>query len=196
MPALTLDNYREMNQALYEVGSETSRCVAEIIGFGEEDDWQGTDYDKENSISGILVADNGQEYLIFGSSSVAKDSERIQARFIDGKSYNARVKQRDENLGFAVYAVQKNTVSDSTKKKIEVAVLGISGTMSQGDTVIALGSPFGYANAMGFGVVASPKNSIQITDGEYRLICTDISGAKNGTGALANIKGEIVGIID
>lgn len=196
VPALTLDNYREMNKALYEVGSEATRCIVEITGIRAEDDWQGSEYDKVNSVSGIIVADNGPEFLIFAGSSVVEDAEDIQARFVDGRTYAAAVKQRDENLGFAVYSVQKNLLSDATKGQIREAVLGSSGTVTQGDTIIALGSPFGYAGAMGFGVVASPKNVIQNPDGEYRLICTDISGSRSGTGALVNIKGEIVGMIN
>ncbi len=195
-PALTLDNYREMNKALYEVGSETSRCIVEITGIRAEDDWQGSEYDKENCVSGIIAADNGLEYLVFAGSAVVENAESIQARFADGRTYEASVKQKDGNLGFAVYSVQKNIVSEATKGYIREAVLGSSASVSQGDTIIALGSPFGYAGAMGFGVVASPKNVIQNPDGEYRLICTDISGSRNGTGALVNINGEIVGIIN
>lgn len=193
---LTIDNYREMNKALYDVGNETAKCVVEILGAGAGDDWQGTEYDKGSSVSGIIVADNGPELLIFASSRVAGNVESIQAKFVDGKAYRAGLKQKDENLGFAVYAVQKNGMADSTRSRIAVAQLGSSAAVAQGDTMIALGSPFGYADAMGFGVVASPRNTILNPDGEYRLICTDISGAKNGTGALVNIKGEIVGMID
>ncbi len=193
---LTIDNYREMNKALYDVGNETARCVAEVMGAGTEDDWQGTEYDKSGSVSGIIVADNGPELLIFASSRAAADVENIQVKFVDGKTYKAGLKQKDENLGFAVYLVQKNSLSDSTKNRVTVAELGSSAVVSQGDTMIALGSPFGYAGAMGFGVAASSKNTILNPDGEYRLICTDISGAGNGTGALVNINGEIVGMID
>ncbi len=193
---LTIDNYREMNKALYDVGSETAKCVVEMQGAGTEEDWQETEYDKGGSVSGIIVADNGPELLIFASSRAAGNRESIQAKFADGRTYRAGLKQKDENLGFAVYAVQKNGLADSTRSRIGVAELGSSAVVAQGDTVIALGSPFGYAGAMGFGVVASPKNTILNPDGEYRLICTDISGARNGTGALVNIKGEIVGMID
>ena len=42
-PPLTIDNYREMNKALYDVGNETARCVVEVLGAGKEDDWQGTE---------------------------------------------------------------------------------------------------------------------------------------------------------
>ena len=61
---------------------------------------------------------------------------------------------------------------------------------------IVLGSPFGYAGAVGFGTVASSKNSAEFADGQYRLICTDIAGARNGSGVIVNLKGEIIGIID
>lgn len=195
-PALTVDNYREMNEALRDVGNEAERCVAEIIGAVEEDDWQDSGQNSSVSASGVIVADNGPEILIFGSSLAAQEAGQIRVKFADGKICDGEVKQKDENLGFAVYSVSKSGISDSTKGQISVATLGISGTLAQGDTIIALGSPFGYSGAMGFGVVASSGNSKLKPDGEYRIICTDISGSRNGTGVLVNIRGEIVGIID
>lgn len=194
-PALSLDNYREMNTALFTVGNEAERFVAEITGVSGETDLSEAGQE-ETGVSGVIVADNGPEYLIFASSQAARSAEEFQAEFVDGKSYRAEMKQRDENLGFAVYSVQKAELSESTKGRILVAELGSSGTVSQGDTIIALGSPFGYGGAMGFGVVASPNNTKQNADGEYRLLCTDISGAENGTGVLVNINGEVVGMID
>lgn len=195
-PALTVDNYREMNEALRDVGNEAERCVAEIIGAVEEDDWQDSEQNAAVSVSGVIVADNGPEILIFGSSLAAQDAGQIRVKFADGKICDGEVKQKDENLGFAIYSVPKSRMSDSTKSQISVAVLGMSGSLAQGDTIIALGSPFGYSGAMGFGVVASAGNSKLKPDGEYRMICTDISGSRNGTGVLVNIRGEIVGIID
>lgn len=195
-PALTLDNYREMNEALRDVGDEVERCVAEILNAGEEDDWQDSGQNETSSVSGVIVADNGPEFLIFASTAAAQGTDQIRVRFADGKTYDGEVKQRDENLGFAVYSVSKNVMSDSTKNQISVATLGTSGSLKQGDTIIALGSPFGYSGAMGFGVVASPGNSKLKPDGEYRLICTDISGTRSGTGILVNIRGEVVGMID
>ena len=44
--------------------------------------------------------------------------------------------------------------------------------------------------------MASSKNSAEFADGQYRLICTDIAGARNGSGVIVNLKGEIIGIID
>ena len=77
---LTIDNYREMNKALYDVGSETAKCVVEMQGAGTEEDWQEAEYDKGGSVSGIIVADNGPELLIFASSRAAGNRENIQSR--------------------------------------------------------------------------------------------------------------------
>ena len=77
-----------------------------------------------------------------------------------------------------------------------MATLGSSTSMSKGEVVIALGNPFAYPDGMGFGIVASSKNTVLKTDGEYRLLCTDIGASHRGTGVLVNASGEVVGMID
>ena len=62
--------------------------------------------------------------------------------------------------------------------------------------MIAVGKQFGYSNGIGFGTVASTRNYADVADGEYRLICTDIAAAENGTGILVNLDGQVVAVID
>lgn len=192
---LAVEDYREMNEVLTEIGEEASKGVAEVTGVRADVDWQETDQGK-NSVSGIIVAENGPEYLIFASTDILDDCEKIKVKFVDGKTYEAHLKKADETIGYGVYAVQKSELSEGTKKKIAVATLGMTGSVQKGNTIIAVGNPFGYSGGMGFGVVASNEKSVQREDGEYRLIYTDITGAENGSGALINIKGEVVGVID
>lgn len=192
---LSVDDYREMNEVLSEIGEEALRGVAEVIAVQSEDDWQESDEEK-NSVSGIIVAENGPEYLIFASAVISDGAGDFKVKFIDGKTYDAQLKTVDWNIGYGIYAVPKSALSDGTKKKIRIAELGMTGSVKKGNTIIAIGSPFGYSGAMGFGVVASSEQSVTHEDGEYRLICTDITGAENGSGALVNIQGEIVGVID
>lgn len=194
--ALTIDNYRELNRALVQVADETEKCVVVISAETEDSQWKSRGYNKKNEVSGILLADNGQELLVFAKTTVLKDALSLRATFADGKSYSALVKVKDENLGFAIFAVKKQDVQDSTMKAVKMADLGSSNYMSRGDLVIALGSPFGYAEGVGFGIVASRDNAIKTVDGEYGLLTTDIAGASNGTGVLVNIRGEVVGMID
>lgn len=194
--ALTIDNYRELNKAIVQVGENAEKCVVEIIAETEESQWKTSTYDEKNSVSGMLVADNGQELLIFAKSSVVKNAISLKASFNNGKTYNAKLKAKDENLGFAIFAVDKQDVSDSIWNSVAIANLGSSNSMNRGDVIIALGSPFSYSNGMGIGIVASSENEVQEVDGEYGLLTTDIAGTPNGTGILVNIRGEVVGLID
>ena len=86
--------------------------------------------------------------------------------FADGRSYEAGVKQSDGTLGYAVYAVHKSSLAASTAEKIQVATLGRTGTAEQGNTVIAMGDPFGYGDSIGDGVIASSGTEKKRTDGE------------------------------
>ena len=200
---VSMDHYREMSAALTEI-ADKAKCSmvrisvaaddtvdAENITGADETDVAGTD-----SVTGVIIADNGQEYLIFGSNRVCQEGEAVEVTFADGRSYEASVKQTDGTLGYAVYAVHKSSLASSTAEKIQVAALGRTGTAEQGNTVIAMGDPFGYGDSIGYGVIASSGTEKNRTDGEYHVIGTDISGTSDGTGALFNVNGEVVGMID
>ena len=194
--ALTIDNYRELNRALVQVAEEAEKSIVVISAETEATLGKSTSYNNKNEVSGILLADNGQELLVFAKTTVLKDALSLRATFADGKSYSALVKVKEENLGFAIFAVKKQEIQDSTLNMVKMADLGSSNYMNRGDVVIALGSPFGYSDGVGFGIVASKGNVVKTIDGEYGLLTTDIAGVPNGTGVLVNIRGEIVGMID
>ena len=193
---LDADSYRQMQKSLTSIAVAANRSVVEIVGVTSDQDWTEETNDYKNSVSGIIVADNGQELLVLGKSSVVKGASGLQIIFNDGSNYPAVLKKSDENLGFGIYAVNRADVKDSTWAQIETAVLGSSNAMSKGDVAIVLGKPFGYAGAMGFGSVASGKNMLDLADGQYRLINTDIAGSKNGSGFIVNLQGEVIALID
>ena len=193
---LDADSYRQMQQSLTSIGVKANRSVVEIAGVLEEQDWTEESKDYKNSVSGLIVADNGRELLILGKSSVAKDAKELKVVFNNGQAYPAALKKSDGNLGFGIYAVNRSDIQDSTWAQIDMAVLGSSNAVSKGDIAIVLGKPFGYAGAMGFGSIASGKNVRDSADGQYRLINTDIAGSKNGSGFIVNLKGEIIALID
>ena len=193
---LDADSYRQMQQSLTSIGVKANRSVVEIVGVLEEQDWTEESKDYKNSVSGLIVADNGRELLVLGKSSVAKDAKELKVVFNNGQAYPAVLKKSDGNLGFGIYAVSRSDIQDSTWAQIDTAILGSSNAVSKGDIAIVLGKPFGYAGAMGFGSVASGKNVRDSADGQYRLINTDIAGSKNGSGFIVNLKGEIIAVID
>lgn len=193
---LDAESYRQMQQSLTSVASEANKSVVEIAGTTGDQDWMNDSYDHKNSTAGLIIADNGQELLVFGKTSIIKEAGDVHIIFSDGHSYKASLKKKDGNLDFGIYAVSRGDIQDTTWSQIKAATLGSSNSVSKGDPAIVLGSPFGYAGAVGFGTVASSKNSAEFADGQYRLICTDIAGARNGSGVIVNLKGEIIGIID
>ena len=190
------DTYRQLQSALTEIGNEASKSVVEITGVTNGQDWTKETYDTKNATSGLIVADNGKELLILGKTDVTKDANSIEVTFADGNSCAASLKKQEATLGLGIYAVDRQKIHDTTWSQIQTATLGSTSAVTKGDPVIVLGSPFGYADAMGFGTVASNKNVINKADGRYHLICTDIASADDGSGIIINVKGEVVGIID
>lgn len=193
---LDADSYRQMLQSLQTVAKESNKSVVEITPMANEEDWAKGAEDKKNSVSGLIVADNSQELLILGKIIPAKEAKSIRVTFIDGRQYEAAIKRQDEVTGFCIYAVPRREIESETWSQIEIAVLGSSNAVIAGDTAIVLGKPFGYANAVGYGIVASSKNYFETTDGNYRLIHTDVAGSSAGSGIIINIRGEVIGIID
>lgn len=190
------ESYRQMNQALNAVAQEAAKSVVEINGISGEEGWLEADYDKKNSVSGLIIADNGQQLLMLAKTSILKESNEVTVTFCDGKTYKAGVKKKDSNLGLGIYAVNRNDIQESTWSQSKIAVLGSSNSLSKGETAIAIGKPFNYAGGAGYGIISSNKNVIDAADGQYRLICTDIPGTVKGTGFIVNLKGEVTGIID
>lgn len=193
---LTVDSYRQLQTSLTEVGNKASKSVVDILCMEEGEDLTSQSYDAKNDTAGLIVADNGKEFLIFGKTDLVKESGPIRVSFCDGSLAEATLKKQDESLGFGIYAVKQENISDSTMDRIQVASLGTTSGAVKGDAIIVLGNPFGYAGAMGFGTVSSNKNTVTKADGVYRLICTDIGAATNGSGIMVNADGEVVGMID
>jgi serine protease Do len=118
---LDIDNYRELQKAMNDVATEAGKSVVEIIGVSGEQDWTDESYDNKNSVSGLIIADNGQELLVYGKTSILKDAKEIHIRFSDGNTEQASVKKKDESLGFAIYAVSGSSIEQSTWTQISTA---------------------------------------------------------------------------
>ncbi len=193
---LNADSYTQMLQSLHEVAAETGKSVVTVTGFTGEEDWAEEAEAGRQGVSGIIIADNGQEMLVLGPEVKGEDIEDLQVMFVDGNSFPATIKGQDLNLGLCVYAVPKEEIKEETLGQIRVAALGNSNTLEMGDTALIIGKPFGYAEAVSYGIVASTDNYREAADGKFALVYTDVSGSEEGSGVIANVQGEIVGIID
>ena len=121
--------------------------------------------------------------------------ERIQVTFYDGSTVDAIYQRHDANTGLTILKVGLSELEDSTREGIELAPLGSSYGVTQGEPVMAIGSPMGYSDSVAYGVITSVTNKISTLDTEYNLLTTDINGSGEGSGVLINLDGEIIGII-
>lgn len=193
---LTTETYQEMLNNLKQVSGEVRKSVVEIQGAVTEEELSKDQEDKEKSISGMIVADNGQELLILAGELPVKEAKIIRVTFSRDSQCDAILKSRDAGLGLCVYAVQRKNIADDVWAQIETATLGGSKVVSEGDTVIAVGKLYGCDTIAGYGVIESGENYLDKADGQYQTIYTDVAGDISGSGVLVNIRGEVIGIIN
>lgn len=192
-PDLTVEDYQEMNHALYQVALSAGKSVVEIYAVHRDEGWENAG---EQAVSGVIFWDNGADLLIAAPARIVKDAEALKATFSDNTTYNATLKKQDRNLGLAIIAIKRSDLSDSTRNQIQTAMLGNSNAVNRGDGVIVLGEQFGYAGGVGYGIHQFHQ---KLPDSGGRAVpaaCTDIAGSEKGSGILFNTAGEVIGICD
>lgn len=136
--------------------------------------------------SGVIISKDG---YIITNNHVVDRAAQVQIRLSDQRTFNATVVGTDPQSDLAVLKINAN--------KLTPAVLGDSGKLEIGEWLIAVGNPLGYSNTVSVGVVSSLKRTLSTQSGGVLLdtIQTDAAiNSGNSGGALANARGEVVGI--
>ena len=190
-------NYRQMMDELYLIAQEARNSLV-TVRVKSEEDWT-KELEKTNSqvlsSAGIIVVNDEDELLVLADDSVCENASEWEVLFVDGECLTGSLKIQDKNRGLAVFSVAGEEISESTAKRIQVAELGNSNLVIQGDVVIGLGNLFGYEEGLGYGVVSSVAYEEVFSDGQCGIIATDIAVAQSGTGVLINQNGQVIGLI-
>lgn len=194
-PALNADSYKELMKSIYEIAKEENKCLAAVRATNEANTIAAAS-GKTESVTGLVVADNGQELLILSDNSVCADAEKWNVTFTDNSQYEVYLKKQDKNSGFAVFGIPRAKITESTWNTVKVAELGNSNITVKGEPVIALGNTFGYTDGVGYGIVSSNSYKETLADAQRGVLATDIASESGGTGVLFNLNGEVIGIID
>lgn len=191
------ESYRQMMDKLYLTAQEAKKTVVSVRVKTDRDWTEEVSKTESNtgSSAGIIAADNGQELLILADNSVCSEASEWEILFANGDSFPASLKTQDKNRGLAVFCISKEEIPDSTENQIQVAELGNSNLVIQGDVVIGLGNLFGYEEGLSYGVASSVEYSEIFSDGECGIIATDIAVAQSGTGILIDQEGNVIGLI-
>ena len=193
--ALLLENYQEMYGVLGELRTEVEKSIVSVTSVTSGVNWINDTLESTGVTSGLIVADNGPELLILAGYGELADADSIFVLFGEEQK-QATLKEVDRATGFAVLAVPLSSLSGRQREDIAYATLGSStGRLLVGQPVMAVGSPVGISGSVCYGMVTSQGAPMGILDSNYKLLTTDIYGSKNASGVLANMRGEIVGVL-
>lgn len=189
------DNYSKSVKSLSDVAKKGKRSVVSLLVLTGATIGNKEFVSESQSVSGVLIADNGQELLILGPTMEVGETQQIQATFCDGKKYQVTEKKSDANLELTIYAVKESQLEEKTAKSIRLAALGSSYEVKKGDTTVLLGMLFGQGDAVGYGVLRSSTEKAERADGTYHILGAELAGFTGGSGIMFNRQGEVVGII-
>ena len=137
--------------------------------------------------SGLIVAADG---TIITNAHVILRASRIQVTLADEREFEAKLVGADTDSDIAVLRVKAG------ESLPFVAPSASSADLMIGETVIAIGNPFGLSHTVTTGVVSAVGRSLHSEDRTYTdFIQTDASiNPGNSGGPLLNINGELIGI--
>lgn len=189
------DNYSKSVKSLSDVAKKGKKSVVSLLVLTGATIGNKEFVSESQSVSGVLIADNGQELLILGPTMEVGETQQIQATFCDGKKYRVTEKKSDANLELTIYAVKESQLEEKTAKSIRLAALGSSYEVKKGDTTVLLGMLFGQGDAVGYGVLRSSTEKAEWADGTYHILGAELAGFTGGSGIMFNRQGEVIGII-
>ena len=186
-----------MMYSLKGVAQSVGTSIVTVTAVSNDTNWFSESFESSGSASGVIIANNGTNYFIVVPSSAISEAESIKVTFVDGSMANAELKLADNVTGLSVISVNRSDLTENTRNKVTTSFLGSSnnGTMT-GLPVIAVGSPIGIQGSISYGIITSEKTALNLEDSYYKLLTTDIYGSTLGSGVLANLNGQIIGIID
>ena len=144
--------------------------------------------EQEESLgSGVIIHDAG---LVLTNEHVVTQATDITVTLADRRSLAADVVGADPDFDIAVLKIR------DAPTDLPVAKIGRSHDLMIGETVVAIGNPFGLTNTVTTGVVSALHRSIPAGDRSYEdFVQTDAAiNPGNSGGALLNTFGELIGI--
>ena len=144
--------------------------------------------DKRTSLgSGVII--DGKRGFILTNAHVISKAEDISVVLQDERTFKAQLVGADPDSDLAVLRIK-------SEEDLPAIEMGRSDDLMIGETVIAIGNPFGFSHTVTTGVISALNRSIRSNDTIYHnFIQTDASiNPGNSGGPLLNINGDLIGI--
>ncbi len=137
--------------------------------------------------TGVLVDERG---YILTSRHVIATAAKVRIHLVDGTVLTAQTVANEASTDLAILRVRAG-------KQLPALPLGPSSDLMVGETVIAVGHPYGYTNTVSTGIISALDRSITMPTGDTLTGIIQINASinpGNSGGPLLNINGELIGI--
>lgn len=137
--------------------------------------------------SGVII--DGKRGFILTNAHVVIQSQSITVSLKDEREFQAQIVGIDPDSDLAVLKI-------GNPEDLPAVEMGNSEDLMIGETVIAIGNPFGFSHTVTTGVISALNRSVRTGDTVYHnFIQTDASiNPGNSGGPLLNIHGDLIGI--
>lgn len=184
-----LDYHQQLYAELADTGEQAVSSMVVVTGLKNEADLFNNLEESEAKTAGVIIAEEKSAFLILAYGNVLQEAGEIKVTFFDGTIADAKVRSVDSITDLAILKVDYEDISEDTRSEIGPAVFGTSEKVEIGDSIVAVGVDY-----MSFGMVTS-RPSLDLYDGSYRQIKTDIIGRPENGGVLVNLEGQVVGVL-
>ncbi len=164
---------------------QTSPLFRQFFGNGGFGEQKAPRPHRESGLgSGVVVSPDG---YILTNNHVVDGAADVRVTLPDRREFQAKVIGTDPKTDIAVLKIEATN--------LPVITVGNSAKMQIGDSVLAIGNPYGVGQTVTMGIVsATGRAGLGIEDYED-FIQTDASiNPGNSGGALVNERGELIGI--
>jgi serine protease Do len=158
--------------------------------FGRDGEGEGNitpepqDHPEKSLGSGVIVSPEG---YILTNNHVIDGATDVRVTLSDKREFQARIVGSDPKTDIAVLKIEAGNLSPIT--------IGDSSKAEVGDTVLAIGDPFGVGETVTKGIVSATGRGNLGIEAYEDFIQTDAPiNPGNSGGALINDRGELIGI--
>jgi len=180
-----LDPTEAENVRIYK---QAAPAVANIVTKTVEYDFFFNPVPVEGAGSGFLIDADGH---ILTNYHVVQGAETIEVTLGDQSRFKAKMIGADTRNDIALIKI------DPKGRKLTPLPLGDSRNLLVGQSVLAIGNPFGFQSTLTTGVVSSLGRTVQTSENTFidEAIQTDAAiNRGNSGGPLLNSRGEVIGI--
>ncbi len=137
--------------------------------------------------SGVII--DGKRGYILTNAHVVEKTSHITVSLNDKRDFEAQLVGADPDSDLAVLQIK-------SKGTLPAITMGNSDDIMIGETIIAIGNPFGFSNTVSTGVVSAVNRSVNAGNRLFKnfiQIDAPINPGNSG-GPLLNIVGDLIGI--